>query len=166
MQPGYFSSRIYKELVMPFYKKAKPTIPAASSVQAPETGEEIMQRRAKQLLSTLQQYYARDYARLLAQVESGDMARARLTLRALSGTIIDEAYIDPILQVLQTQGAAAQFSRQEALEENPDALRMFLRAGNRQEAIELYQQRTGVDWQTALDAIKDLEQKLAQEEKR
>ena len=37
---------------------------------------------------------------LPSEVENGDLARARLTLREL-GSVVDEGYIDPILQELQ-----------------------------------------------------------------
>ena len=76
---------------------------------------------------------------------------------------MDEGYIDPILQELQTQQPVSQISTREALEDNPDALRILLRSGNRVEAIELYQRQNGGSWRAALDAIKDLERKLAEE---
>ena len=46
---------------------------------------------------------------LKPQIEQGDLARARLTLRGLA-SIVDEGYIDPILQQLQEQVADSRFS--------------------------------------------------------
>jgi hypothetical protein len=122
-----------------------------------------MNRRASEYLRTLQLHYPRDYERILNEVEHGDLARAKLTLRSL-GSIVDEGYIESIISELQIQVASARLSYQEALHENPDALKILLLSGNRSEAIELYQQRTGVDWPEALAAIKDLERELASED--
>ncbi len=80
---------------MPFFKKAKPS-PASNSSQPVETREEIMQRRAREYIRTLQGHYPRAYEELLNEVEQGDYASARLTLRGLAD-IIDEGYIDAIL---------------------------------------------------------------------
>lgn len=147
---------------MPFFRRPKPASVSASS-QPTETREQIFQRRARDYIRTLQQQYSRDYERLLKEVESGDLARARLTLRSLS-SVVDEGYIEPVLKEMQDQITAARLSNQNALDENPNALSILLRSGNRSEAIELYQRRTGVDWPAALAAIKDLEQKLAAED--
>jgi hypothetical protein len=79
-------------------KSSKASFPSASS----ETVQETMQRRANEYITTLQHHYPREFARLLSEVEQGELTRARLTLREL-GSIVDEGYIDPILQQLQTQ---------------------------------------------------------------
>jgi hypothetical protein len=143
---------------MSFFRRKK-----ASSASVPSPSLEdinrTLQRRANEFISTLQQHYPRQFEKLLSEVETGDLARAKLTLREL-GSIVDEGYIDPILQELQTQVAASQASTREALEDNPNALSILIRSGNRVEAIELYQKQTGESWQAALDAIKDLERKL------
>jgi hypothetical protein len=118
--------------------------------------EQTMERRAKEILYSLRKYRSREFEALLSDVENGYIERARLTLRGL-GETVEQAYIEPVLQQLQAEVAD---SRASALEEHPDALRLLLRSGNRHEAIELYQRQTGVDWQAALDAIKDMERKL------
>lgn len=147
---------------MPFFKKAK-TPPVSNPAHLAETREQIMQRRARDVIRTLQNHSPRAFEKLLSEVEQGDYTQARLTLRGLA-SIVDEGYIEPVLQVLETQSTSSHQTSQQALQEHPDALRILLRSGNRPEAIELYQKRTGVDWQTALAAIKDLEQKLAEGE--
>jgi hypothetical protein len=147
---------------MSFFRRKKSS-PAPLSSGAHETLEEIMQRRARGILSDLQRYRPREFEALLSDVENGHIERARLTLRGLEGTV-EQAYIEPVLQQLQAGAAASRSSTDEELEENPNVLRILLRSGNRQGAIELYQKRTGVSWQAALDAIKDLERKLAEEE--
>jgi hypothetical protein len=96
-----------------------------------------MQHRAREYIRTLQKHFPRAFEELLSEVKRGDHASVRLTLRGLVD-IIDEGYIDSILQELQMQVAASRLSSQEALEENPNALRILLRSGNRSEAIELY----------------------------
>lgn len=147
---------------MPFFKRPVSSTVSKLSISA-ETPEEIMLRRARGFISTLQEHYPSTFAKLAREAEIGDLVGAALTLRGLS-SIVDEAYIELVLQELQTQVAASRLSSQEALEDNPNALRIMLRSGNRSEAIALYQKRTGVDWQAALDAIKDLEQTLARED--
>ncbi|HLJ32495.1 MAG TPA: hypothetical protein VKU38_02540 [Ktedonobacteraceae bacterium] len=79
-------------------KPAKASLPSTSS----ETVQETMQRRAKDYIATLQQHYPREFAKLLNAVEHNDLPRAKLILRELS-SVVDEGYIDPILQQLQTQ---------------------------------------------------------------
>jgi hypothetical protein len=147
---------------MPFFRRKKSS-PAPLSSGAHETLEETMQRRARGILSDLQRYRPREFEALLNDVENGHIERARLTLRGLEGTV-EQAYIEPILQQLQAGTAASRSSTGEGLEENPNALRILLRSGNRQEAIEFYQKRTGVSWQAALDAIKDLERRQVEED--
>ena len=86
---------------MSFFRRKKSSnasLPSASS----ETVQETMQRRANEYIATLQHHYPREFAKLLGEVEQGDLIRAKLTLREL-GSIVDEGYIDPILQQLQTQ---------------------------------------------------------------
>ena len=85
---------------MPFFKKNKSSFVSHSSHPA-ETREEIMQRRAREYITTLQKHAPRAFEGLLSDVEQGNDAHARLTLRGLVD-IIDEGYIDPILQELQT----------------------------------------------------------------
>jgi len=146
---------------MPFFRRTKSSqIPVSPAMHS--AVEEVLQRRAREILSALQKYHSREFEALLSDVENGYVERARLTLRGLDGTV-EQAYIEPVLQQLQAMVAASRVSIDGVLEENPDALRILLRSGNRQEAIELYQKRTGVGWQAALDAIKDLERKLAEE---
>ena len=79
-------------------KSSETNLPTTSS----ETIQETMQRRAKEYISTLQYHYPREYEKLVSEVENGDLARAKLTLRGLA-SIMDEGYIDPIIQQLQTQ---------------------------------------------------------------
>lgn len=146
---------------MPFFRrKQKPPIVVPP---APAAVTEVLQRRAGEILSNLHRYREHEFEALLSEVENGHIERARFLLLSL-GDLVEQAYIEPILQQIQAEVAASRASMSEALEENPHALRILLRSGNRQEAIELYQKRTGVDWQTALDAIKDLERKLAEED--
>jgi hypothetical protein len=71
-----------------------------------------------------------------------------------------QAVVEAALQELEAQMATARDSQVAALEEHPHALTILLRSGNRQEAIELYQRRSGVSWQAALNAIKELERTL------
>lgn len=146
---------------MPFFRRQKAppaTVPSPSS----EDRNKLLQRRANEFISTLQQHYPREFEKLLSEVENGDLARARLTLREL-GSIVDEGYIDPLLQELQKRIGGYQVSTREALEDNPNALSILIRSGNRAEAIELYQRQTGGSWQAALDAIKGLERKLKED---
>ncbi len=146
---------------MPFFRRKNSSQPPVSPAMHLAV-EEALQRRAREILYALRKYRSREFEALLDAIENGYVERARQTLREL-GETVEQAYIEPVLQELQAEAAASRSSRDEALEENPNALRILLRSGNRQEAIEFYQQRTGVSWQAALDAIKDLERKLAQE---
>lgn len=84
---------------MPFFKKRSSSMSDPS--RPAETKEEIMQRRARGFIETLQKHYPRDFAKLTREVQGGDLASARLTLRGLSG-IVDEGYIEPVIQQLQT----------------------------------------------------------------
>lgn len=146
---------------MPFFRrKQKPPVVVPPE---PAAVTEVLQRRAGEILYNLRRYRPREFETLLSEVEHGHIERARLLLLSL-GDLVEQAYIEPILQQLQAEVATSRASMSEALEENPRALRILLRSGNRQEAIELYQKRTGVDWQMALDAIKDLERRLTEED--
>lgn len=136
-------------------KKSSASLPSPSS----ETKQETISRRAQRFIATVQQHYPREFATLLSEVEHGDLARARLLLRQL-GSIVDEGYIEPILQQLQTQVDSSPFFTNAEREDHPDALDLLIRSGNRAEAIVLYQHQTGADWQAALVAIKDRERKL------
>ena len=78
---------------MSFLKRSK----ASSSSHPAETTEEIMRRRARGFITTLREHRPREFAQLLGEIEQGDLARARLTLRGLA-SIVDEGYIDPVLQ--------------------------------------------------------------------
>ncbi|WP_027084516.1 hypothetical protein [Cohnella panacarvi] len=146
---------------MPLFRRSKPE--SASSAQPAETREQTLLRRAREYLRTLQTHYPSEYERVLSEVEQGDLARVKITLRSL-GSIVDEGYIESMISEVQTRVSSARLSYQNALDENPDVLRILLRSGNRSEAIELYQHRTGVDWPEALAAIKDLERELAAED--
>lgn len=147
---------------MLFFRRRRPE-PVSSSSQPAETREEILQRQARESLRVLQNSFPDAYEQMLSAIENGDRAQAVQALRGL-GSIVDEGHIGPILTEMQNQVTAARFAYQDALDENPNALRILLRSGNRSEAIEFYQRHTGVDWPEALAAIKDLEQKLAQED--
>src|SRR5207247_3562253 len=72
-------------------------------------------------------------------------------------------YVDLVLQQLTAQVTESRVSFWETLKENPDVLRILIRSGNRSEAIELYHERTGEDWQASLDFIKSLEKILEAE---
>jgi hypothetical protein len=146
---------------MPFFRRKKSSQPPVSPARHLAV-EEALQRRAREILYALRKYRPREFEALLDALEHGYVERARQTLRELDGTV-EQAYIEPVLQQLQAEVATSRSSRDEALEGNPNALRMLLRSGNRQEAIEFYQKRTGASWQAALDAIKDVERKLAEE---
>ena len=89
---------------MSFLKRSKTSASSPS-----ETTEEIMQRRAKGFITTLRGQCPREFGQLLSEIEQGDLAHARLTLRGLT-SIVDEGYIDPILQQLQEQVADSRFS--------------------------------------------------------
>ena len=79
-------------------KKSTKSDPSASS----ESAQQTMQRRAKDYIATLQRHYPEEFESLLSAVEQNDLSRAKLILRGLSD-IVDEGYIDPILQQLQAQ---------------------------------------------------------------
>lgn len=144
---------------MPFFRRPKPASGSSSS-QPAETREELLRRRVRESIRVLQNTFPNEYERVLSAVENGDTAQATRVLRGL-GSIVDEGHIQPFLKEMQNQVTAARLSYQNALDENPNALRILLRSGNRSEAIEFYQRRTGVDWPEALAAIKELEQQLA-----
>ena len=120
----------------------------------------MMQNHVKEIIYSLQRYYPRAYEQVLSEVESGEFDRAKRILRGMSGL---EGYVDLVLQQLTAQVTESRDSFWETLKENPDALRILIRSGNRSEAIELYHERTGEDWQASLDFIKSLEQKLEAE---
>lgn len=90
---------------MSFLKRSK----ASPSSHPTETTEEIMQRRARGFITTLREHRPREFAQLLGEIEQGDLAHARLTLRELA-SIVDEGYIDPVLQQLQQQVADSRLS--------------------------------------------------------
>jgi hypothetical protein len=90
---------------MSFLKRSK----ASPSSHLAETTEEIMQRRARGFITTVREQRPREFAQLLGELEQGDLARARLTLRELA-SIVDEGYIEPVLQQLQAQGADSRLS--------------------------------------------------------
>src|SRR6266700_5077761 len=120
----------------------------------------MTQNHVKEIIYSLQRYYPRVYEQVLSEVESGGFERAKRILRGMSGL---EGYVDLVLQQLTAQVTESRDSFWETLKENPDALRILIRSGNRSEAIELYHERTGEDWQASLDFIKSLEQKLEAE---
>ncbi len=120
----------------------------------------MTQNHVKEIIYSLQRYYPRVYEQVLSEVESGGFDRAKRILRGMSGL---EGYVDLVLQQLTAQVTESRDSFWETLKENPDALRILIRSGNRSEAIELYHERTGEDWQASLDFIKSLEQKLEAE---
>ncbi len=122
----------------------------------------MMQNHVKEIIYSLQRYYPRAYEQVLSEVESGEFDRAKRILHGMSG-LIGEGYADLVLQQLTAQVTESHVSFWETLKENPDALRILIRSGNRSEAIELYHERTGEDWQASLDFIKSLEQKLEAE---
>jgi hypothetical protein len=102
------------------------------------------------------------YEQVLSEVESGEFDRAKRILHGMSG-LVGEGYVDLVLQHLTAQASKSHVSVWESLQENPDALRILIRSGNRSEAIELYHERTGEDWQASLDFIKNLEKNLEAE---
>ena len=120
----------------------------------------MMQNHVKEIIYSLQRYYPRVYEQVLSEVESGEFDRAKRILRGMSGL---EGYVDLVLQQLTAQVTESRDSFWETLKENPDALRILIRSGNRSEAIELYHERTGEDWQASLDFIKSLEKILEAE---
>ena len=119
----------------------------------------MTQKHVKEIIYSLQRYYPRVYEQVLSEVESGEFDRAKRILHGMSG-LVGEGYADLVLQQLTAQVTESHVSFWETLKENPDALRILIRSGNRSEAIELYHERTGEDWQASLDFIKSLEQKL------
>jgi hypothetical protein len=93
---------------MSFFRRPKSS-QAANPSQPAETRAEIMQRRAREYIRTLQNSYPREYERLLSEVENDDLAQAQLTLRGL-GSIVDEGYLEPVLQEMQEQVTAARLT--------------------------------------------------------
>ncbi len=122
----------------------------------------MTQNQVKEIIYSLRRYYPRAYEQVLSEVESGGFDRAKQILHGMSG-LVGEGYVDLVLQQLTAQVTESRVSFWETLKENPDALRILIRSGNRSEAIELYHERTGEDWQASLDFIKSLEQKLEAE---
>jgi len=122
----------------------------------------MTQNHVKEIIYSLQRYYPRVYEQVLSEVESGGFDRAKQILYGMSG-LVGEGYVDLVLQQLTAQVTESHVSFWEALKENPDALRILIRSGNRSEAIELYHERTGEDWQASLDYIKSLEKRLEAE---
>lgn len=122
----------------------------------------MTQNHVKEIIYSLQRTYPRVYEQVLSEVESGGFDRAKRILHGMSG-LVGEGYVDLVLLQLTTQVTESHASFWETLSENPDALRILIRSGNRSEAIELYHERTGEDWQASLDFIKSLEQKLEAE---
>ena len=120
----------------------------------------MTQKHVKEIIYSLQRYYPRVYEQVLSEVESGEFDRAKQILRGMSGL---EGYVDLVLQQLTAQVTESRDSFWETLKENPDVLRILIRSGNRSEAIELYHERTGEDWQASLDFIKSLEKNLEAE---
>jgi len=129
-----------------------------------EQGElsHMTQNHVKAIIYSLQRDYPRVYEQLLSEVESGGYDRAQRILLGMSG-LVGEGYVDLVLEHLTAQVTESHVSLWEPLKENPDALRILIRSGNRSEAIELYHERTGEDWQASLDFIKSLEKQLEAE---
>jgi len=122
----------------------------------------MSQNHVKEIIYSLQRYYPRAYEQVLSEVESGGCDRAKRILQGMSG-LVGEGYVDLVLEHLTAQVTESRVSLWEMLKENPDALRILIRSGNRSEAIELYHERTGEDWQASLDCIKSLEKQLEAE---
>src|SRR5947207_2820898 len=122
----------------------------------------MTQNQVKEIIYALQRYYPRVYEQVLSEVKSGGFDRAKRLLHEMSG-LVGEGYVDLVLQHLSAQVTESHVSWWETLKENPDALRILIRSGNRSEAIELYHERTGEDWQASLDFIKSLEKNLEAE---
>jgi hypothetical protein len=116
----------------------------------------MTQNKVKEIMYSLQRYYPRTYEQVLSEVESGEFDRAKRILHGMSG-LVGEGSVDLVLEHLTAQVSESHVSVWETLQENPDALRILIRSGNRSEAIELYHERTGEDWQASLDFIKNLE---------
>jgi hypothetical protein len=129
-----------------------------------EQGEpnHMTHNQVKEIIYSLQRDYPRAYEQVLREVESGEVGRAKQLLHGMSG-LVGEGYVDLVLEQLTAQVTESHISWWETLQENPDALRILIRSGNRSEAIELYHERTGEAWQASLDFIKSLEQKLEAE---
>lgn len=84
---------------MPFFQRKKALSASVPSTPSEEANK-ILQRRAKEFIATLRQHYPHEFERLLEEVEGGDLVRAKLILREL-GSVVDEGYIEPILQEFQ-----------------------------------------------------------------
>lgn len=121
-----------------------------------------MRGRLEELVYSLQRYYPLKFESLMREIENGHRDRARQILREM-GTFVEEGYHDALLQHLTGTVTNASISTRSALWENPDALRILIRSGNKSEAIELYHERTGEDWKACLDFINALEKKLEAE---
>jgi len=85
-----------------FFRRKTTSPKSSQPSQSAESFRETMQRRAQGYITTLQHHYPREFAKLFSEVRQGDLARARLTLRELS-SVVDEGYIEAILELLQTQ---------------------------------------------------------------
>jgi hypothetical protein len=123
----------------------------------------MSQNHVKEIIYSLQRDYPRVYEQVLREVESGGFERAQRLLHGMSG-LVAEGDVDLVLEHLTAQVTESHISFWETLKENPDALSILLRSGNRSEAIELYHERTGEDWQASLDFIKSLEKQLEAED--
>ena len=109
----------------------------------------MTQNQVKEIMYSLQRHYPRAYEQVLSEVESGEFDRAKRILQGMSG-LVGEGPVDLVLQHLTARASESHVSVWETLQENPDALRILIRSGNRSEAIELYHERTGEDWQASL----------------
>jgi hypothetical protein len=118
--------------------------------------------QVKEIVYTLQRSHPRVYEQVLREVESGEVERAKRLLLGMSG-LVGEGDVDLVLQHLSAQVIESHISWWETLKENPEALRILIRSGNRSEAIELYHERTGAEWQASLEFIKSLEKQLEAE---
>lgn len=121
-----------------------------------------MHNRLDEMAHAIRRYYPREFESLMREIEYGQRERARQLLRSMS-TFIEEGYSEALIQHLATQMEASSTSAREALRDNPDALRILLRSGNKSEAIEFYHERTGEDWQACLHFINALEKNLEAE---
>lgn len=119
----------------------------------------MTQNQVKEIVYALQRYYPHVYEQVLREVESGGFDRAKQLLRGMNG-LVGEGYVDLVLQHLTAQVTESRVSLWETLKENPDALRILIQSSNRSEAIELYHERTGEDWQASLEFITSLEKNL------
>src|SRR6266568_8584735 len=93
----------------------------------------MTQNQVKEIIYSLRRYYPRAYEQVLSEVESGGFDRAKQILHGMSG-LVGEGYVDLVLQQLTAQVTESRVSFWETLKENPDALRILIRSGNRSEA--------------------------------